>query len=356
MAHPLNSSRHAWKPVSVALLALLSGCGGTRPNMPPSIEFSRLPRADDGGTEARAIIEGHVEGARAGDQIVLYAKTATGLWWVQPFADQPYTNIRSGKDWQNSTHLGTDYAALLVDPNYRPPETTENLPQKGGPVIAVAMAKGEPSRLLVSRTLHFAGYEWEIRGVPSDRGGATNNYDPTNAWTDADGHLHLRIARGLGEWTCAEIALARSLGYGSYSFEIRDVSQLDPAAVLGLFTWDDSTTDANHREMDIEISRWGDPSAKNAQYVVQPYYIPANVVRFSTPAGRLRVSFRWQPGRVSFQTLRESGGATAAEHAFTSGVPLPGGEAVHMNLYAFANRNPIRHEVEVVIDNFAYLP
>jgi hypothetical protein len=329
-----------------------------RPKPAPSIQFNRVPRSDDGGTESRSIIEGRVEGSHPGDQIVLFAKSGTGLWWVQPFADEPYTAIRSNLQWSSSTHLGTEYAALLVDPAYRPPETTETLPRKGGSVIAVATAKGEPERLMVSRTLHFSGYEWEIRGVPSNRGGATNNYDPANAWTDSDGRLHLRIARGAGEWTCAEVTLTRSLGYGSYSFDVRDVSGLEPSAVLGLFTWDDAIADVNHREMDTEISRWGDPAGKNAQYVVQPYYVPANVVRFSAPSGALTYSFRWQPGRVDFKTVRKPGGALIAEHTFTSGIPLPGGEAVHMNLYAFtASKNSqLQHEAEVVIEKFQYLP
>jgi hypothetical protein len=227
-------------------------------------------------------------------------------------------------------------------------------------VIALATVEGRPSPPVVSRTLHFSGYEWEIRGVPSNRGGATNTYDPTNAWTDTQGFLHLRIARGHGEWTCAEVTLTRGLGYGTYSFEVRDVSQMDRAAVLGMFTWDDAVGDPNHREMDTEISRWGDASAKNAQYVVQPYYVPANVVRFESPAGPLNYSFRWEPGRASFKTVRSGGaghGQTIAEHTFTSGVPLPGGEAVHLNLYVFANKNsPLRHEVEVVIEKFEYLP
>ena len=338
-------------------MAVVNACGSVRPNQPPSIEFTRLPRSDDGGTESRAFIEGHVDGARSGEQIVLFSKSGTGLWWVQPFADQPFTDIRSDKEWENYTHLGTDYAALLVEPGYQPPETTERLPPKGGPVIAVAMAKGEPARLMVSRTLHFSGYEWEIRAVPSNRGGVPNNYDPGNAWTDIEGKLHLRIARGSGEWTCAEVTLTRSLGYGSYSFQVRDVSAIEPAAVLGLFTWDDSMTDVNHREVDIEISRWGDPGGKNLQYVVQPYYIPANVVRFTAPPGRLTYSFTWQPGRAVFKTIREPGGELIAEHTFTSGVPLPGGEAVHINLYPFANKSrPLQHPVEVVIDKFEYLP
>lgn len=350
-------------PAALALIAVfligyaLNGCGSAQPDAVPTIEFSRLPRADNGGTESVAFIEGHVEGAHAGEQIVLFAKSGAGIWWVQPFANHPFTEIRSDQQWRNSTHLGTEYAALLVQPGYRPPETIDHLPQKGGPVIAVATGTGEASLRPASRTLNFSGYEWEIRGVPSNRGGATNTYDPSNAWTDTNGWLHLRIARGLGEWTCAEITLTRSLGYGSYVFDVRDVSQLDPAAVLGMFTWDESSADPNHREIDTEISRWGDPEGKNAQYVVQPYYVPANVVRFSAPAGRLTHSFRWGPGRVTFKTIRQPGSGPVAEHTFTSGVPLPGGEAVHLNLYVFANKkSPVQHAVEVVIEKFDYLP
>jgi hypothetical protein len=99
--------------------------------------------------------------------------------------------LKGESKFENSTHLGTEYAALLVADGYRPPETADNLPEKGRYVIAVASAKGEASRRPVSRTLHFSGYEWEIRGLPSNRGGASNTYDPANAWTDEDGSAAL---------------------------------------------------------------------------------------------------------------------------------------------------------------------
>src|SRR2546429_9923114 len=63
---------------------------------------------------------------------------------------------------------------------------------------------------------------------------------------------------------------------------------------LNISSWDDS---GPYREMDIETSRWGEPTGKNAQYVVQPYYIPANIVRFTAPKGALVYSFVWGPGR-----------------------------------------------------------
>ena len=156
----------------------------------------------------------------------------------------------------------------------------------------------------------------------------------------------------------AEVGLSRSLGYGSYRFVVRDVSQLEPAAVFSIFTWDES---GPPREVDIEISRWGETTSKNAQYVIQPYYVPANVIRFMVPAGILTHSLSWEPGRMSFKTVRGSASGTRssviAEHAFTSGIPLPGSESIHMNLYVYDNKNnPLKHESEVIIEKFEYLP
>jgi hypothetical protein len=337
---------------------LLSGCR-SRPGVPgPSIEFTRVPPAAEGGPDKLDIIEGRAIGARPGEQIVLYARN--GTWWVQPLANEAFTKINPDLTWTNSTHVGTEYAAVLVESGYRPPATTEELPMPGGGVVAVATAKGGSSGPSVSKTLLFSGYEWRLRDAPSDRGGG-NKYDPRNAWADSDGALHLRITKVSGEWTCAEVTLTRSFGYGTYSFVVRDTSHLEPAAVFSMFTWDYAGTDPNHREMDIEVSRWGDPSSKNAQYVVKPFYVPENVSRFGVPSGIFTHSFRWEPGRASFRTVRgsESGSKARpiAEHVFTSGVPAPGVESVRMNLYIFRSaKEPLQNENEVVIEKFEYLP
>lgn len=342
------------------LLAALSAAllGGCRPRTGggPAVEFTRVPQAEANRTDKLDVIEGRVSGAKPGQQVVLYARA--GAWWLQPVPDAPYTKIQPDSTWVNSTHLGTEYAALLVEPGYRPRASLEELPSPGGEVVAVATVKGAAAP--PSPTLQFGGYEWRIRTAPSGRGGM-NNYDPANAWTDADGALHLRIAGEPGKWTCAEVALTRSFGYGTYTFVVRDTSQLEPAAALAIFTWDYSGAEANNREINVEISRWGDPTSKNAQYVVQPFHVPANVARFDAPAGVLTHSFRWEPGRVSFRTVR--GGANAprpevvSEHAFTSGVPTPGVETVRIALYVFVNTDqPLRNGAEVVVEKFEYLP
>ena len=113
--------------------------------------------------------------------------------------------------------------------------------------------------------------------------------------------------------------------------------------------------------MDIEISRWGEPEDKNAQYVIQPYVVPANTVRFNAPAGTLTYWIDWQPGRAYFRTARgvssDPAADLVAEHLFTSGVPSPGDERIRLNLYVYGNkRHPLQHESEVIIEKFEFLP
>jgi hypothetical protein len=343
------------------LLASLSAAllGGCRPQAGggQAVEFTRVPQAEASRTDKLDVIQGRVSGAKPGQQIVLYARA--GAWWLQPLPNAPYTKIQPDSTWVNSTHLGTEYAALLVEPGYRPRATLEELPSPGGEVVAVSTATGAAAP--PSPMLQFSGYEWRIRTAPSSRGDTMNLYDPANAWTDADGALHLRIAGEPGRWTCAEVALTRSFGYGTYSFVVRDTSQLEPAAVLAMFTWDYSGAEENNREMDVEISRWGDPTSKNAQYQVQPFHVPANVARFDVPPGVLTHSFRWEPGRVSFRTVRGRANAprpeVVSEHAFTSGIPAPGVETVRVAFYVFGKTGqPVQNGAEVVVEKFEYLP
>jgi hypothetical protein len=343
----------------LSIVCVLGACGSFAPSGPPRIEFTQVPEAGPGGAEKMEEIAGRAIGAKAGQQIVLFAKS--GTWWVQPFASKPFTSIEQDSTWKGSTHVGTEYAALLVEPGYAPPSVADVLPQPSGAVIAVASVEGKASS--VSETfapegIHFSGYDWDVYQVPSDSFGVMHANSPANVWTDEKGFLHLRLTKDSGEWTGAEINLARSLGYGSYSFTVRE-AQLEQATVLGLFTWDPLDAGQNHRELSIQLSQWGEEAIKNAQFVIQPYYIPANLHRFTSPSAAVTHLFHWEPGRVTFRTTDEPGARprVVAEHVFSSGVPTPGGERVHINLYEFGrSRTPQQNGVEVVIEKFAYLP
>jgi len=343
------------------LCLVLSSCQPHPAAPQPSIEFTKIPPAAQGGKEKLHTIAGRVVGARPGQHIVIYARS--GAWWVQPWGDRPLVAIRPDSTWSSETHLGYEYAALLADPGYRPPPTMDVLPARGGSVVLVKVAKGVGSTVLApTKPLRFGGYDWRVRTIASDRGGTSNLYDPDNAWTDSNGALHLRIAKKANQWSCAEMVLDRSLGYGTYLLVVRDVSHLEPAAVLSMTTFDEWAGEQYYREMDVEISRWGDPASKhNAQYVIEPYYHPGNVFPFSAPSGTLTHSMRWESGHVTFKTSRgpstTPGTPAIAEHEFDSGVPSPGQERVHLFSYQVAsNKSPLHGTNEVVIEKFEYLP
>ena len=347
--------------VFLSVCVALAGCHSQPASTVPSIEFTKIPPAAQGGRERVDTISGRVTGARPGQQIVIYARS--GPWWVQPWPDQARIPIQADSTWSTPTHLGWEYAALLVDPGYRPPPTMDVAPTPGGSVVLLKITKGvgEP-QFAPTQPLHFSGYDWRVRTIASDRGGMNNLYDADNAWTDANGALHLRIKKKGDRWSCTEVFLTRSLGYGNYLLVVRDTSHLEPAAVLSMNTEDEWAGEQHFRELDLAIGQWGDATSKrNAQYEIQPFYVPGNLVEFTEPPGTLTHSLRWESGRATFKTVRGSSiqaeAPVVAEHVFTSGVPTPGRELVFLAFFVVASeRNPLQRDNEVVIDKFEYFP
>jgi hypothetical protein len=364
-------------PKSFALALILvpglaiHGCHSSSKISAPTLAFRKVPAAEQESPYKTDIserdyktdiIEGRATGARPGQRIVLYAKT-DGRWGVCRQSDQPFTNVETDGRWKASVHLGLQYAALLVDQTYDPPEQTESLPIVGDGVVALAVVNGEgPAPVLPSpKILNFSGYKWTTSSGPIFHAGSRNFFDPANVWTDERGALHLRISGSPGKWAGAELKLTRSLGYGTYRFQVRDISHLEPSALLTLITWDGVGTESTRRELDVELGRWGHLDNTNVNYVVQPYYVPANVVAFQVPPGLYTHSFRWEPGKVTFSTTAGSsnpgGTRVTNQHVFTSGVPIPGDESVRIALYVF-HQGPIllKNENEIIVDKFEYLP
>jgi hypothetical protein len=347
--------------LAATLCAFPAGCHAPASNSHPSISFIKIPPAAQGGRERVDTISGRVTGARPGQQIVVYARS--GPWWVQPWPDKSLIPIQPDSTWSTTTHLGFEYAALLVDPGYHPAPTTDLAPAPGGPVTAVEIVKGVgPLQVAPTVPLRFSGYDWQVRTISADIGGVNSLFDADNAWTDKSGALHLRMKKQGDRWTCAHLTLARSLGYGTYILVVRDTTHLEPAAVLSMTTFDEWGAEQHYREMDTEMSRWGDARNKsNAQYVVQPFFVPGNVATFSVPSGTLTNSLHWESGRASFKTVRgvgiRSGAPVVSEHVFTTGIPSPGEEHLLLMFYVVASeKNPLKKENEVVIEKFEYLP
>ena len=215
------------------------------------------------------------------------------------------------------------------------------------------------------RTIGFSGQEWIVKdshGVAVGPG--ANLFATENAWIK-DGHLHLRIDRRDGRWRSAEVISKTSFGYGSYDFKIlSDIGDLDPNAVLGLFTWSDAP-DYDHREIDIEISRWQSILNPNCQCVVQPYDETGHVAHFDIPTDRSGTSFQfnWEPHEVrcavSYALDHDptKPRTVGFGHRFKTNIPVPGGENTRISLWLAASKPPARGaEVEVVIGSFRFTP
>ncbi len=344
------------------LLLLLTACHkAAQPSIESTILFTQVPQWDLGDLNQEDVIEGTVSGSRPGQNMVVYSKTG-GLWWLQPRLNSPFTPILPDGVWRNEVHLATDYAALLVDSSYHPAAVLTELPKVGHGIERVAASPGQERSS--SFFVNFSGFQWRVRKVSSDRGGTRNPYDHNNVYVDQSGALHLQIVNRNNQWTCSEVNVTRSLGYGTYLFTVEDTSNLDPAAFFEIFTWDHSSNQGSHGEFDINISRWGDPQNvnENAQYVVQPAFLPLNMSRFKAPGGKLRHTIVWEEGRVTMLTEQLSGKETRliSRHVFTDEVPRPVDESVRMALFAYSDPNrklpTIQHRAEVVVDHFEFLP
>src|SRR5438270_5418514 len=86
----------------LVLCIALDCCHSHKANSGPSIEFTHIPPAAEGGRERVDTISGRVRNARPKQQIVIYAHA--GSWWVQPWPDHPFIPIKANSTWSTETH------------------------------------------------------------------------------------------------------------------------------------------------------------------------------------------------------------------------------------------------------------
>ena len=211
--------------------------------------------------------------------------------------------------------------------------------------------------------LSFDGYTWAVKGSTSPIGPGPNLFDASGPYVDRSGDMHLRILDTKLGWESSEVTLDPSLGYGTYIWTLRGpVTTLDPNVVLALFTYDTAKPTPWNREIDFEASRFGvTDNTTNAQYVVQPYYIPGNIRRISIPTATLtKVDLTWKPGSVAFSG--ETVGDTKTKQLpswknTSSSVPAHGAEQIHMSLWLFNGVPPSNGKpVGVTVTSFAFRP
>jgi hypothetical protein len=109
----------------------------------PVIRITLVPPYDPvGRPTSSAEIEGRVEALDPTSfRVVIYA--FTDIWYVQPIAAAPFTEIGQDGSWSTWTHTGTQYAVILVKPTFQPQSSTHNLPAVGGDVVAITIVTGK---------------------------------------------------------------------------------------------------------------------------------------------------------------------------------------------------------------------
>jgi hypothetical protein len=206
--------------------------------------------------------------------------------------------------------------------------------------------------------------------------------------------LQYKMVNGRWEGSEVRLVLPDSLmpfKYGTYSFSIRNVTVLSDGGntatganslsedlVLGLFTWDDTERYDVHEnwnhEVDVEISRWMDPSNADTQFVIQPPEVPHYHRFFSGPQngtyepGGQVYSFEWNPTRIRW-TATKSGETYeyTTQMALEQNLPdriqcLPANVEIRMNVWNVkgADIAPTgmadTDVAQVVIDGFSYEP
>ena len=225
-------------------------------------------------------------------------------------------------------------------------------------LAAPAIAAGKPG---YPDKVTWSGGLWQVKTSSSAVGPGPNVFAKANVSVDASGFLHLKIQKDASNrWTSAEVIGPTSHGYGTYSFTVATrLDQFDPNVVLGLFTWSDKAPYA-HREIDIEVAKWGNAAdTTNSQFVVQPYDKAGHLVRFtSTSAVRTLQRFEWRAGKVVFTSTRLDTGAVVASYTYSGAdVPKPGDERVRLNLWLFQGAAPTNGlPTEVVVESFVFAP
>jgi hypothetical protein len=221
------------------------------------------------------------------------------------------------------------------------------------------------------RTVSFSGRTWRVKGT-GYYGPGPNLFDSSASavWVDANG-LHMTIRKVGSSWYSTEVALQDALGYGDYIFTtVGRLDALDPNVVLGLFLWqygrcyDSAYLWWNpYNEIDVEFSRWGNPSNNIGQFVAQPYDYPGNIHRFAATFSNGEITshaFRWLADRVEYRSWRggpadESTSVPIRAWTYTGPhIPRPEQPRVHINLWQ-ATGVPAATQ-EVVLNAFTFVP
>jgi hypothetical protein len=336
------------------------------------------------GASAYGTLPGKVWGKVTGTtnysayKVVVIIKVADE-WWVKPYCEPPFTNIRKDGIWEAVITTGghDDLAEFIMAYLVSSSMSADDVPcrtfcQPGGisGYHDYAVYDRKPSK----RVLDFAGSQWRVRKseLPSGPGGNIFSNSASDVWVDGSG-MHLTISDKGSHWASTEVIRQGSLGRGVYMIQTASRIDLnDPNSVLGVFTWDPWLCDDAHRELDWEVTKWSDPNNRtNSQYVVQPCgECPGCVgrcvrfpIRLTDHEKHVTTYIIWDKDKVQFRSYRGQFTDLFPPPDFLikkwtyrqDGIPSPGKENFRLNFWLHNAVPPSDGKrQEVVFSNFAF--
>ncbi|MBS3786792.1 hypothetical protein KGY79_01185 [Candidatus Bipolaricaulota bacterium] len=217
---------------------------------------------------------------------------------------------------------------------------------------------------MAREAIDFSGYTWKLKHHVHSPVGPGPNYWSSSGRSvriDESGNLHLRIIENRGRWYSSEVQLNQGLGYGTYEFMVYLPNRpLNKNVVLGLFNYL-----SDRKEFDIEITKWGEDSPTNVQFVVQPSVKDKNIKRFPlnpTEGTKKILSYTWTRNELIFR-CENCKDESCSEKVLLEkwkyrGESMPRGDLkTHINLWLLDGKPPTDgREVEVTIENFTFSP
>lgn len=214
------------------------------------------------------------------------------------------------------------------------------------------------TNLLAQRTIQFSGINWYVRNDPGEPGPNQWSDTENNAWVDSLGYLHLKITKVGNTWYCSEIYSEKSYGYGKYIFQLAsNAEKYDRNIIVGLFTYENDS-----REIDIELSRWGDTNSVAGWYTIQPPpYTSANEKSFAlnmTDNYSTHI-IDWSKDSINLQSYHGNfDGEPSADSLIQQWTykgnknPPAGAERLHINFWLLDGLAPVNQkEAELIIES-----
>jgi hypothetical protein len=197
----------------------------------------------------------------------------------------------------------------------------------------------------------FSGRAWRARQSEQPTGAGPIRWagPPEGVVIDAAGRLHLRLTERGGRWYGAEVRTPLPDAYGRLEVALELPRTLPVDVVAGVFIYHDDAS-----EIDLELGRWGDATAANAQYVVQPN-ASGRLVRFDLPLGRTRHVITWSPDEIRFASTTDAGAPVAAWAFDGAPRPHPGSHYLHLNLW-FLGDHAGGQPAELIVDEARFIP